>query len=142
MPEDSDDDDPDEVFGFITMLNLTERKVTALALLCTVVEKDQMQFRLKQHTKIDRSRANGEDVFAILTTEEATEANWQNVFISLTTSMQHHFENRCTAFKKSPAKTENTTQVFPGTHKCDTHSICILWVCGNNSITFLVTMFK
>lgn len=28
MPEDSDDDDPDEVFGFITMLNLTERKVT------------------------------------------------------------------------------------------------------------------
>lgn len=30
VPEDSDDDDPDEVFGFITMLNLTERKVTAL----------------------------------------------------------------------------------------------------------------
>lgn len=28
VPEDSDDDDPDEVFGFITMLNLTERKVT------------------------------------------------------------------------------------------------------------------
>lgn len=28
MPEDSDDDDPDEVYGFITMLNLTERKVT------------------------------------------------------------------------------------------------------------------
>lgn len=27
VPEDSDDDDPDEVFGFITMLNLTERKV-------------------------------------------------------------------------------------------------------------------
>lgn len=26
VPEDSDDDDPDEVFGFITMLNLTERK--------------------------------------------------------------------------------------------------------------------
>lgn len=29
VPEDSDDDDPDEVFGFITMLNLTERKVGA-----------------------------------------------------------------------------------------------------------------
>ena len=28
VPEDSDDDDPDEVFGFISMLNLTERKVT------------------------------------------------------------------------------------------------------------------
>lgn len=28
MPEDSDDDeDPDEVFGFISMVNLTERKV-------------------------------------------------------------------------------------------------------------------
>ncbi|XP_061763544.1 protein BCCIP homolog isoform X2 [Nerophis ophidion] len=27
VPEDSDDEDPDEVFGFITMLNLTERKV-------------------------------------------------------------------------------------------------------------------
>ncbi|XP_012718264.1 protein BCCIP homolog [Fundulus heteroclitus] len=26
VPEDSDDDDPDEVFGFISMLNLTERK--------------------------------------------------------------------------------------------------------------------
>nr|XP_020460845.1 BRCA2 and CDKN1A-interacting protein [Monopterus albus] len=26
VPEDSDDDDPDEVFGFITMLSLTERK--------------------------------------------------------------------------------------------------------------------
>ncbi|KAF7205050.1 BRCA2 and CDKN1A interacting protein [Nothobranchius furzeri] len=26
VPEDSDDDDPDEVFGFIAMLNLTERK--------------------------------------------------------------------------------------------------------------------
>ncbi|XP_061788041.1 protein BCCIP homolog [Nerophis lumbriciformis] len=26
VPEDSDDEDPDEVFGFITMLNLTERK--------------------------------------------------------------------------------------------------------------------
>ncbi|KAM9773925.1 protein BCCIP homolog [Syngnathus typhle] len=26
VPEDSDDDDPDEVFGFITMLNLTEQK--------------------------------------------------------------------------------------------------------------------
>lgn len=26
VPEDSDDDDPDEVLGFITMLNLTERK--------------------------------------------------------------------------------------------------------------------
>ncbi|KAK2820539.1 hypothetical protein Q5P01_023498 [Channa striata] len=26
IPEDSDDDDPDEVFGFVTMLNLTERK--------------------------------------------------------------------------------------------------------------------
>ncbi|KAG7506750.1 hypothetical protein JOB18_014754 [Solea senegalensis] len=26
VPEDSDDDDPNEVFGFITMLNLTERK--------------------------------------------------------------------------------------------------------------------
>ncbi|CAB1416670.1 unnamed protein product [Pleuronectes platessa] len=26
VPEDSDDDDPDEVFGFITMINLTERK--------------------------------------------------------------------------------------------------------------------
>ncbi|KAM8837023.1 protein BCCIP homolog [Spinachia spinachia] len=26
VPEDSDDDDPDEVFGFITLLNLTERK--------------------------------------------------------------------------------------------------------------------
>ncbi|XP_037547422.1 protein BCCIP homolog [Nematolebias whitei] len=26
VPEDSDDDDPDEVFGFITVLNLTERK--------------------------------------------------------------------------------------------------------------------
>ncbi|XP_060950579.1 protein BCCIP homolog [Limanda limanda] len=26
VPEDSDDDDPDEVYGFITMLNLTERK--------------------------------------------------------------------------------------------------------------------
>ncbi|XP_068610593.1 protein BCCIP homolog [Brachionichthys hirsutus] len=26
VPEDSDEDDPDEVFGFITMLNLTERK--------------------------------------------------------------------------------------------------------------------
>lgn len=32
VPEDSDDDgDPDEVFGLTTMLNLTERKVTALA---------------------------------------------------------------------------------------------------------------
>lgn len=32
VPEDSDDDDdPDEVFGFITMLNLTERKVRWLA---------------------------------------------------------------------------------------------------------------
>lgn len=31
MPEDSDDDDPDEVFGLTTMLNLTERKVTPLA---------------------------------------------------------------------------------------------------------------
>uniref|UniRef100_A0A672FH78 Protein BCCIP homolog n=1 Tax=Salarias fasciatus TaxID=181472 RepID=A0A672FH78_SALFA len=30
VPEDSDDDDPDEVFGFITMLNLTERKVTGV----------------------------------------------------------------------------------------------------------------
>lgn len=30
VPEDSDDDDPDEVFGFITMLNLTERKVRPL----------------------------------------------------------------------------------------------------------------
>ncbi|KAK7918791.1 hypothetical protein WMY93_010075 [Mugilogobius chulae] len=26
VPEDSDDDDPDEVFGFISMINLTERK--------------------------------------------------------------------------------------------------------------------
>uniref|UniRef100_G3NDN2 Protein BCCIP homolog n=1 Tax=Gasterosteus aculeatus aculeatus TaxID=481459 RepID=G3NDN2_GASAC len=26
VPDDSDDDDPDEVFGFITLLNLTERK--------------------------------------------------------------------------------------------------------------------
>lgn len=67
MPEDSDDDDPDEVFGFITMLNLTERKVTTLALLCTVVEKDQMQFRLKRHMQIDRAQANGEHIFAILT---------------------------------------------------------------------------
>lgn len=32
VPEDSDDDDPDEVFGFITMLNLTERKVTCWAI--------------------------------------------------------------------------------------------------------------
>lgn len=31
VPEDSDDDDPDEVFGLTTMLNLTERKVTPLA---------------------------------------------------------------------------------------------------------------
>lgn len=32
VPEDSDDDgEPDEVFGLTTMLNLTERKVTALA---------------------------------------------------------------------------------------------------------------
>lgn len=30
VPEDSDDDDPDEVFGFITMLNLTERKVKTM----------------------------------------------------------------------------------------------------------------
>lgn len=29
VPEDSDDNDPDEVFGFISMLNLTERKVTS-----------------------------------------------------------------------------------------------------------------
>lgn len=28
VPEDSDDEDPDEVFGLISMLNLTERKVT------------------------------------------------------------------------------------------------------------------
>ena len=27
VPEDSDEDDPDEVFGFISLLNLTERKV-------------------------------------------------------------------------------------------------------------------
>lgn len=33
VPEDSDDEDPDEVFGFITMLNLTERKVTAVLFL-------------------------------------------------------------------------------------------------------------
>lgn len=33
VPEDSDDDDPDEVFGLTTMLNLTERKVTPLALI-------------------------------------------------------------------------------------------------------------
>lgn len=34
VPEDSDDDDPDEVFGLTTMLNLTERKVIPLNLSC------------------------------------------------------------------------------------------------------------
>lgn len=27
LPEDSDDEDPDEVFGFISIINLTDRKV-------------------------------------------------------------------------------------------------------------------
>lgn len=39
VPEDSDDDDPDEVFGFITMLNLTERKVTSSTIKTTCNER-------------------------------------------------------------------------------------------------------
>uniref|UniRef100_A0A4W6F6K0 Protein BCCIP homolog n=1 Tax=Lates calcarifer TaxID=8187 RepID=A0A4W6F6K0_LATCA len=40
VPEDSDDDDPDEVFGFITMLNLTERKVTPQGVQCVEEVKE------------------------------------------------------------------------------------------------------
>ncbi len=50
-----------------------------------------------------------------------TQANYLNSFINLTTYAQHQSDSPCAAFKKSTAKTENTTEVFPGTHKSDGH---------------------
>ncbi|XP_051926859.1 protein BCCIP homolog [Hippocampus zosterae] len=42
VPEDSDDDDPDEVFGFITMLNLTEQKARFSGVQCMEQVKELM----------------------------------------------------------------------------------------------------
>ncbi len=57
-----------------------------------VAEKGQMHFKLRQQMQIDK-----------------THANWENIFINLTTYAQHQFDNPCAAFKKSAAKTDNVT---------------------------------
>ncbi len=54
-----------------------------------------------------------------------TNANRQN---TCKLRKQHHqFDNPRTAFKKSTAKTENPTEVFPGTHKSDGHPLVFLF---------------
>ncbi len=71
-----------------------------------VAEKDQTHFKLQQQMQIHK-----------------TQANRENIFINLTTYAQHQIDNPSAAFKKSAAKTENTTEVFPGTHKSDRHPL-------------------
>lgn len=56
VPEDSDDDDPDEVFGFISMLNLTERKVTSSTITLLEIESTQCLlgiWKLPNHSCFD-----------------------------------------------------------------------------------------
>ncbi len=60
---------------------------------------------------------------------DKTHANWENLYINLKTYAQHQFDNPRTAFKKSAAKTENTAEVFPGTHKSDGHPLVFRILC-------------